>query len=71
MNQLVLRYPVGTLRRLRAALVAFDKICEWLAAWSTRRRARASLLSLSDGELQDIGISHAQALYEFDKSWRG
>lgn len=38
-----------------------------LDAWSARRRERAALLSLGDAELKDLGISRAQALFEYNK----
>ena len=42
-----------------------------LGEWAARRRARAALLALDDAALKDIGISRAQALYEFDHPrWR-
>jgi uncharacterized protein YjiS (DUF1127 family) len=44
---------------------------EQLTAWRLRQRQRTMLLSLSDAELQDIGISRAQANFETDKPfWR-
>jgi len=70
MNEITLGYPVRPLRSLRAARAAFHAIRERFAAWSARRRARLELLLLSDGELQDIGISRAQALYEFEEPSR-
>ena len=70
MNQLTLVHPVRTPQWLRAARArrVFNRLGEHLAAWWAQRRARAALLSLSDDELKDVGISRAQALYEFDKS---
>jgi uncharacterized protein YjiS (DUF1127 family) len=73
MNQLRLVHPVRTSHLLRAARPrrVFNRLGEHLAAWWAQRRTRAALLSLSDDELKDAGISRAQALYEFDRSsWR-
>ncbi|MGH7121531.1 MAG: DUF1127 domain-containing protein [Acetobacteraceae bacterium] len=38
-------------------------------AWSARRRERRALLSLGDAELKDLGISRAQALFEYSKPY--
>ncbi|MGH7072171.1 MAG: DUF1127 domain-containing protein [Acetobacteraceae bacterium] len=41
------------------------------ARWSAWRRQRAALLSLSDADLKDIGISRAQANFEYNSAyWR-
>ncbi|MGH7079342.1 MAG: DUF1127 domain-containing protein, partial [Acetobacteraceae bacterium] len=41
------------------------------ARWLAWRRQRAALMSLSDAELKDIGISRAQASFEFSSPyWR-
>lgn len=72
MNQLVLARPPGVSPRLlcRLSVVLKDVKAQW-AAWRMRQRERAALLSLSDAELQDIGISRAQANFQYNRPfWR-
>lgn len=64
MNPISQAHPAESFRSFRAAGVALHKVSERLASWSARRRAARELMLLSDGELQDIGVSRAQALYE-------
>jgi uncharacterized protein YjiS (DUF1127 family) len=73
MTQLTIaRHPAHVYHPIQAALAMLGRVRERLAAWSARRRAYAALLSLSDRELQDVGISRAQALFEHDRPiWRG
>jgi uncharacterized protein YjiS (DUF1127 family) len=50
---------------------ATGKIAASLLAWYDRARQRRALLGLSDRQLQDIGISRAEADGEGDKPfWR-
>jgi uncharacterized protein YjiS (DUF1127 family) len=57
---------------VQAALGTLARAWHQYSKWSARRRSRAQLLSLGDHELQDIGISRAQAMFEHDKPfWRG
>ena len=54
------------------ARAALERLKAQLAEWSLRRRARTALLTLSDAELKDIGISRAQARFEHSRPlWRG
>jgi uncharacterized protein YjiS (DUF1127 family) len=46
---------------------AIDDAAAMLFAWHERARQRRELLSLNDRELQDIGISRADAVGEGDK----
>ena len=59
------RRPAGRLSVTAAGIVAK------LLAWYERARQRRALLSLSDRQLSDIGISRAEADGEGDKPfWR-
>jgi uncharacterized protein YjiS (DUF1127 family) len=59
-------------RPIRAAFAALKGLKRQFATWSARQRERAALLSLSDAELKDIGISRAQAVFEHNKPfWHG
>lgn len=73
MNQLVIgRHPAHAARPLRAVSGTLDWLKARAAAWSARRRERRVLLSLDDAGLQDIGISRAQANFEYNRPvWRG
>jgi uncharacterized protein YjiS (DUF1127 family) len=46
---------------------AIDDAAAMLFAWHERARQRRELLSLSDRELHDIGLSRADAMGEGDK----
>lgn len=35
--------------------------------WAAKRRERAALLSLSDAELKDLGVSRAQVGFEYSR----
>ena len=72
MNQLtIVGHPVRRYHPVRTAFAALRALNEHLATWSARRRSRAALLTLGDAGLKDIGISRAQALFEYDKPfWR-
>jgi uncharacterized protein YjiS (DUF1127 family) len=72
MNQLtIVGHPVPRFQPTRVAFAALRRLNRLLATWSARRRSRAALLSLGDAGLKDIGISRAQALFEYDKPfWR-
>jgi uncharacterized protein YjiS (DUF1127 family) len=66
------RHPAPSFHPIEAAFVTLGRVRRHLAAWRARRQSRAQLLTLGDHELQDIGISRAQALFETDKPfWRG
>ncbi len=44
---------------------------DWLVEWNHRRRSRSELVTLSDRELLDIGISKGAAKFEARKPfWR-
>jgi uncharacterized protein YjiS (DUF1127 family) len=70
MNQLILVHRSAPASQpIRTVSAMLKGLKEQLTAW--RQRQRAVLLSLSDAELQDIGISRAQANFETDKPfWR-
>lgn len=72
MNQIAMTaHPVPASRPMQRAFAALDGVRKELAAWSARRRGRRALLSLSEFELKDIGISRAQAQFELNKPfWR-
>ncbi len=64
--------PAGFSRPVRVAAVAFEKVAAVLRVWRRRQRERASFLALSDVELQDLGISRAQANFDSNRPfWRG
>jgi uncharacterized protein YjiS (DUF1127 family) len=73
MSQLTIaRHPAPAYHAIQAAFATLKRVQRQFAAWSAQRRSRAQLLSLGDRELQDMGISRAQALFEHDKPfWRG
>jgi uncharacterized protein YjiS (DUF1127 family) len=73
MSQLmVARHPTHSYHPIQAAVATLRRVQRRFARWSARRRAYAQLLSLGDRELQDIGMSRAQALFEHDRPiWRG
>lgn len=50
-----------TARRARAVAI---RLGEWLTVMRERRRSRRALLDLNDQQLEDIGISRAEALKE-------
>jgi uncharacterized protein YjiS (DUF1127 family) len=44
---------------------------EWVEVRIERRRSRLALLEMTDAQLQDIGVSRADAYRELDKPfWR-
>jgi uncharacterized protein YjiS (DUF1127 family) len=56
-------------RPIRAALAGLKA---QLATWSARQRQRAAVLALSDAALKDLGISRAQAAFDYNRPfWRG
>jgi uncharacterized protein YjiS (DUF1127 family) len=64
--------PAHSYHPIQATVAVLATIRHHYAAWSARRRSRAQLLTLGDHELQDIGISRAQAMFEHEKPfWRG
>jgi uncharacterized protein YjiS (DUF1127 family) len=68
MNQLVLVHRSAPASPpIRTASAMLKGLKEQLAVWRSRQRQRAALLSLSDADLQDIGISRAQANFETNK----
>jgi uncharacterized protein YjiS (DUF1127 family) len=68
MNQLVLVHRSAPASPpIRTASAMLGGLKEQLAVWRSRQRQRAALLSLSDADLQDIGISRAQANFETNK----
>jgi len=68
MNQLILAHRSAPApRSIRTASAMLKGLKEQLAAWRLRQQGRAALSSLSDAELQDIGISRAQANFESNK----
>jgi len=68
MSQLVIaRHSAQFSRPTHAAFAAFKVVKARLAAWSLRRRERAQLLSLGDADLKDLGITRAQASFEYSK----
>jgi uncharacterized protein YjiS (DUF1127 family) len=73
MNQLILaHHSAPAYRSIRTSSAMLKGLKEQLVAWQLRARGRAALLSLSDAELQDIGISRAQANFESNKPfWQG
>jgi uncharacterized protein YjiS (DUF1127 family) len=57
-------------RPIRSVSAVLKGLREQLAAWRLRQREREALHSISDAELQDIGISRAQANFEYNNpSW--
>ncbi|HKS19951.1 MAG TPA: DUF1127 domain-containing protein [Bradyrhizobium sp.] len=49
----------------------FSHLIETLHVWRERTRARSELTTWSDRDLQDIGKSRSDVLYEIDKPfWR-
>ena len=72
MNQLILVHRSAPASQpIRTVFAMLKGLKEQLTAWRLRQRQRTVLLSLSDAELQDIGISRAQANFETDKPfWR-
>lgn len=72
MNQLILaRRSAPASRPFRTVSAMLKGLKEQLAAWRLRQHQRAVLLSLGDAELQDIGVSRAQANFESNKPfWR-
>lgn len=64
---IVLVQPRRKIARPGRASSVLDGIKAGLGMWSARRRERAVMLSLSDAELKDLGISRAQALFEYNK----
>jgi uncharacterized protein YjiS (DUF1127 family) len=72
MNQIILTHRSAPAPRpIRTAFATLKEVKERLVAWRLRQRERAALFSLSDAELQDIGISRAQADFESSKPfWR-
>ena len=68
MNQMAITARPGhDFRPIRAASVMLGGVRKELAAWTARRRGRRALLSLSEYELKDIGVSRAQAQFELSK----
>jgi uncharacterized protein YjiS (DUF1127 family) len=57
----------STLPLLASLGTAIDDVAAMLFAWHERARQRRELLSLSDRELHDIGLSRADAAGEGDK----
>ena len=68
MSQLILVHRSAPASQpIRTVSAMLKGLKEQLTAWRLRQRQRTMLLSLSDAELQDIGISRAQANFETDK----
>ncbi len=68
MNQMsVAGQPGHEIHLFGRASAMWDGIRTSWARWSAQRRERAALLALSDAELKDIGVSRAQALFEFNR----
>jgi len=66
MNQMSVAGHPGHEIRLPARVSAvLEGIRARWEMWSAWRRRRAQLLSLSDAALKDMGISRAQALFEY------
>jgi uncharacterized protein YjiS (DUF1127 family) len=62
------RARTPTFFRLRLLLAALQHL---LAEWRRRAKSRATLVQLSDRELRDIGITHAEVEREATKPfWR-
>ncbi|MGH7058493.1 MAG: DUF1127 domain-containing protein [Acetobacteraceae bacterium] len=73
MNALtMMRRPVNGSPPFAAGLASvLQGVKKHWARWSTWRRQRAALMSLSNVELKDIGISRAQANFEYSSPyWR-
>lgn len=72
MNALTLApHPVDGSRPVVGSASVLRGVRKQWARWSAWRRQRAALLSLSDVELKDIGISRAQANFEYNNAyWR-
>ncbi len=72
MTQLVLAHRAEPFsRHVRTTSVVLRVVMARVGAWRLRQRQRALLASLSDTELQDIGVSRAQANFEAEKPfWR-
>ena len=53
------------------AKVSFMSMLNWLDGRVERRRSRRALLEMSDDQLKDIGLSHADVHFETNKPfWR-
>lgn len=73
MNALtMIRHPVNESRPFaQGSASVLQVVKEHWARWKAWRRQRAALMSLSDVELKDIGISRAQASFEYSSPyWR-
>lgn len=56
---------------LPAVSVLAVRVAYYVAIWSFRSRSRRHLKAMTDAQLDDIGITRADALIEFQKaSWR-
>lgn len=72
MNQLLIAsHQMQVSRPGHVALAALDVLRKRVATWSARQRGRRALLSFDEAALKDIGISRAQADFEYNKPfWR-
>lgn len=73
MNASTMRHrPVNGSPRFAAGLAfVLQGVKKRWARWSAWRRQRAALMLLSDAELKDVGISRAQASFEYSSPyWR-
>jgi uncharacterized protein YjiS (DUF1127 family) len=50
-----------------AVSALFDRLGETLHTWHDRQSQRRELASLNDRELQDVGLSSSEALFEASK----